>query len=394
MRLDAEHDRRWRHRVLLGLALGALTAGACTKSWVLGPEQGAGGVGGASLPVGSGGFTVPSGTGGFTGDHGDTGGHGVACKTSPVTDWDIPKSSVMFLVGRDSSMSMQLGNGPNDPSRMTAVQTQLKNLITANQYAINFGYLGFPSLVACPNGMACCLTGTEDGYSPPQGGAALSIMTMLTSCVSGSSGPGCTSLNDARPMAQALQAVDGIFSSSPPSDGVRSVVLIVDGGPDCPSANAPSKCSAEKQAVATLSIHHVDTYVIALGDDAQNDTCVQQIATAGSSSYPSAVDDVPSLASTLTRAMAPALAAACTLELTPGDYDPGLLSIRFSDVDQDHEVPYDTNTQHSGWSFQPQTLSRIKINGSYCVWLQSSSSLRVKVGYGCPPCQTQLDNCH
>lgn len=389
MRLDAEHDKRWRHRVLLGVALGALAAGACTKTWVLGPDQGAGGAGGTSQPVGSGGFTFPGGTGG---DHGDTGGHGAACKPSPV-DWDIPKSSMVFLVGRDTAMSTPLGNGPNDPSRMTAVQTQLKNLITTNQYAINFGYLGFPSLVACPNGMACCLTGTEDGYSPPQGGAALSITTMLTSCLSGPSTPGCTSLNGARPIAQALEAADGIFSSSPPSDGDRVVVLIVDGGPDCPGDNVASKCSAEKQAVATLYNHQVKTYVIALGDDAQNDSCVQQIAGAGSSTYPSPVDDVPSLMSTLTRAMAPALTAACTLELTLGNYDPGLISVRFSDVDQDHEVPFDQNTQHSGWSFVPQTFSRIKINGSYCAWLQSSSSLRVKVGYGCAPC-TQLDNCH
>jgi len=390
MRLDAEHDKRWRHALFLACAATVVTAGACTKSWVLGPEPGAGGAGagGMALPSGSGGFTFPGGSGGFTADHGGTGGHTPTCTTMSV-GFDIPKTNMALLVGRDTSMSMRLGGGGSgDSSRMAAVQSQLKSLITTNQYAINFGYLGFPSLVACPNGMACCANGTEDGYAPPQGGAALSIMNMLTSCLPGTSMPGCTSLNDARPVAQALQAADGIFSSSS-KNGDRVVLLIADGAPGCATDDPSTKCAAEKQAVATLYNDGIRTYVIAIGDDAQNDSCLQQIAGAGSSTMPTAVSDTASLMTALTRAMALALSAACTVELTPGNYDPDLLSVRLGDHDQDHEIPPDS---HDGWTFAG-SFTRIKLNGASCMKLQTSPTLKVSVNYGCPPCSAQLNNC-
>jgi len=392
MRLEAGHDKERRHRLVLCFVLLAGTTGACTKTWMLGAQEGAGGGAGNTLPAGSGGFWFPNGSGGFPGpggSHGDTGGHGAACTPSGRVTSDVPTSNMVFLVGRDASMSMKL-NGSGDSSRMSAIQSQLKSVIMPNQFAVRFGYQGFPSLVGCQNGMACCVTGTEDGNAPPQKGAAFSILPLLTSCPSGPPTNGCTSPNDARPVAQALQTAEGLFGSSP-KDGDRSVVLIVDGAPGCPGDDPGSKCTAEKQWVATLYNEGIRTYVIEIGDAAQADTCLQQIAAAGSSTSPYAVDDVASLTMALSRVTAPALAAACTVELMPNGYDPTTLSVRLSDHDQDHEIPFDYNG-HEGWSFA-NSWTRIKINGSYCDSLKASQTLTPVVLGGCPPCLSQQGNC-
>src|SRR3954470_8350563 len=244
MRLDAEHDKWWRQALLLVVAVAAGSGGACTKNWVLGPETGAGGAGGTTLPTGSGGFTFPVGTGGFPGDHGGTGGGGAPC-TTPSGGTDIPQSNVLFMVGRNASMATRL-SGSGDSSRMATVQSQLKTLIGMYQYGINFGYLGFPALAGCSSGIACCSNGTNDGYAPPQGGAAVAITGMLTSCSPGTSTTGCTSLNEARPVAQSLQAAEGAFSSSP-KNGDSLVILIADGAPGCPTDDPATRCGAETQ---------------------------------------------------------------------------------------------------------------------------------------------------
>ena len=394
MRLDAEHGKRWRPTLLLtGAILAFVFTAACTKSWVLAPDPGAGGAGGVgatggtSLPAGSGGFSVPGGTGGFTGDHPGTGGRGSTCNTTTVGS-DIPKTNLLFMVGRDASMSTRLGGNGNDTSRMAAVQSALKPLLEANQNAINFGYLGLPSLVACPSGMACCANNSQDGFMPPQAGAAFNITGMLTSCPAGSAPmTGCTSLNDARPVAQALQMLPDIFSGSSPY-GDNQVILIIDGPPGCPTDDPTTKCSAERQAVATFhnnTSRMNDIYVIAIGDDAQNDSCLEQIAGA-SSADPFPVYDTSSLTNTLKGAMALPLAAACTVEVNPNPYGPGQLSLRLSDHNQDLQVPFIDANQHDGWSFLPGSGTRLRINGSYCDMLRASPTLKVSVKGGCPPC--------
>jgi len=391
MRLDAEHGRRWRNSLLLaGVILASVFTAACTKSWVLAPDPGAGGAGGVgatggtSLPAGSGGFTAPGGSGGFPGDHPGTGGKAATCTTTTVGS-DIPKTNMLFLVGRDASMSMRLGGNGNDMSRMAAVQSALKTLLEANENAINFGYVGFPSLEDCPNGLVCCVNSSNDGYMPPQKGAAFNITGMLMSCPNGpASMMGCTSPNDARPVAQALQTANSILMGTT-GDGDNQVVLIVDGPPGCPTDDPTTKCSAERQAVATLYNRNTKTFVIAIGDDAQNDSCLKQIA-GFSSTDPFPVYDSASLMNTLKGAMAVPLAAACTVEVNQNIYGPGQLSLRLSDHNQDLQIPFIDGHQPDGWSSLGSSYTRLRINGMYCDMLQKSPSLKVDVKGGCPPC--------
>src|SRR3569623_2836361 len=121
------------HLVRLGwiaLAGGAAASGAGSKTWVLGPDPGAGGQGACFGAGGAGGAPAAPGAGGVSGlggrgDSGTGGSHvGGSCRAVPVQSSPFT-ADMVFVVGRNASMSTAFDN----TIRMTAVQFAVHNVV-------------------------------------------------------------------------------------------------------------------------------------------------------------------------------------------------------------------------------------------------------------------------
>jgi hypothetical protein len=202
-------------------------------------------------------------------------------------------------------------------------------------------------------------------------------------------GPACVAQNDARPIGQTLMAVAGAWTTNPPND--PRVVLIVDGPPGCPFDDPSEPCQSALEGVMTLSdssgAFSAETYVVTLGQDAQNDSCLQQMALRGGTQMgPIGVSESgPDLESALLAAIAPivadAAATSCLIELKSRPSRPDLVSVTIAG----REVPFDSSGK-IGWNFQKGSSFRIQLHGSSCQDLQRARPKEVAAWFGCVPC--------
>jgi hypothetical protein len=241
-RLDAG---RYRLALLVGFA-GAMASGgaSCTKTWMLGGGLDAGGAGGGAVLGGGG----ASGSSGFFGQGGHggsgSGGHGCACTTTGRLHYDIPTSDMIFVVGRNASMSTKFGD---NGTRMTAVQAAVHTVTTANQNAVNFGFQDFPSLNGCSNGSTCCPSADTAAYPSPLNAGA--IDQAFRTCGPGPTVVGCVAQNDSRSVAQALSSAGDAFVAPRDIPNDRYVVLITDGAPGCVTDDPQQACSSALKVV-------------------------------------------------------------------------------------------------------------------------------------------------
>ena len=373
-----------RRHAGIPVGLLVLLAGACTRTWVLpgdpdgGPPLDAISAGGASGKGGALGF------GGRGGSSGTGGQPWPGC--SPTQDKigvEILTTDLMFVVDRTMSMGTKVG----DTTRMTAVQTVVRNLVQANQYAVNFGYTEFPGPGPCPN--ACCL---PSNAVPTQARNWPAIEMATRPC---DFGPACVAQNDGRPIAPTLMAVAGLWTDNPPND--PRVVLIVDGPPGCQFDDPSQTCQPALDAVSMLSrssdTYSAETYVVALGQDAQNDACLVKMALRGGTQILGISENGQDLVSALSAAIAPivaeAAATSCTIELKskPARLDLVAVFIR------GQEVPFDPSGNKNGWNFQNDSNIRIQLHGSSCQDLQGARPSEVSARFGCAPCG-EASPCH
>ncbi|HEY4188565.1 MAG TPA: VWA domain-containing protein [Polyangia bacterium] len=379
-RLDAE-----RYRLALLVFVLALASGgaSCTKTWVLGGDLGAGGAGG-EIAIGGGGSSGSSGFFGQGGKGGSgSGGHGCACTTTGRLRYDIPTSDMIFVVGRNQSMSTKFGD---NGTRMTAVQSVVHAATTANQDAVNFGFQDFPSLNGCSNGTTCCPSTDIPVYPSPLNAGAIDGAFRM--CGPGPSVNGCVAQNDSRSVAQALSSAGDLFGAPRDIPNDRYVVLITDGPPGCVTDDPQQACSSALKVLSSWAHSSIKTYVIGIGDAAQDQQCLQSIALMGQASTNLFdVADPSSLTKAINQIVDSAAAAACTVELLTSPSDPMLVSVFL----QGRELCYDP-TGRSGWSYPsyPSPM-RIEINGADCAAVQAAPQpLDLVVSTGCLSCNTSL----
>jgi len=382
MRLGADHDKRWRHRLLCSVALAALTTAACTRSWMLGPESDAGTGGMTGAMAGAGGGPPIPGTGGFPGfgGRGDSGsgGRSPSCMNPSFPPTSMVTADVVFVVSRNQSMKTPFG----DMTRMTAVQAAVYQIAQANEKAIRFGYEDFPAIEGCSDGSMCCPSSKYHTPALPMN--AGSVNAGLNHCDQSGPGTGCVADSDSRALSQTLGDVADLFN--PPDD--HYLVLIMDGPPGCPGEDPTTACNKAQAGETPLTSMGYKTYVIELGDQAQSDFCLNQLAhLGGTGTQLLSADDPQSLGVALSKAMSVPLSTPCTVQLLGKISDPSLISV-FVGPDRT-EVHYDQSGS-DGWSWVNGN-GRINLQGKACAAAQAHPGITVR--YGCPPCTTPSAAC-
>jgi hypothetical protein len=273
---------------------------------------------------------------------------------------------------------MSMGNKFGNTTRINAVQSVLRNLIQNNQNAVNFGYAEFPGAGPCNN--ACCTSSNIVRTLPKTGGA---IDGAFGQCVFGP--PSCLAPNDARPIAQTLLSVPSLWGTSQPP--YPTVVLIVDGPPGCPFDDPNQTCQPALDAISTLRPSETDTFIVALGPDAQNNDCLWKMAERAGTppGLLQVSENGPDPTGSLSAAISPIVAAAastsCTIQLKSKPARMDLVAVYIGD----REVPF-YSTGNIGWNYVKQSSLRIQVRGADCQRLQQARQTDVSVLYGCSPC--------
>lgn len=398
MRLDADHQRGPRVRFALALALSAVVGGAaCSKTWVLAPDPGAGGAGAAiGSAGGAGGSPGPAGSGGLPGfggrgDSGSGGNHGGgSCSTAHSVPSSPLTAEMVFVVARNASMSM----GFDNTTRMTAVQVAVHNAVFGEQTFVNFGYQGFPSFTGCQDSSMCCAS-SDDGLDAQPGAISAIDKVLYRPCDQSQSGggTGCVAATDSRAVSQTLSSITSRFGPSADSSSDRYVVLLTDGPPGCPGEDPKQACGAAQGVVSTLSsMSHggIKTFVVDVGETFPNDPCLDQLAGAGKAMPAFYVSDPASLANTLNQITNVAAITSCTVVI-PGGGDPDSLQVYVGGKEVHYEM-----AGNNGWnvvSGGPQSSLRIQLHGSACLFSLSFRDPSIVVFSGCPPCSMPSNTC-
>ena len=262
-------------------------------------------------------------------------------------------------------MAMPYGPPPTT-SRMSAVQQALDDLVMMNQTAINFGYEGFPK-GQCSGGSTCC-SNSVDWFSPvPE--AFLTIDAKLHQCDNGPSMYGCVSQLESRPIGDALQMAEStVFDNT--NDGTeRYLVLLVDGPAACMPDDTGS-CDDARTEIRQLAKlpTPVWTYVIPIGQDAEADGCLQNMAVQsgvpGTANSPFAylARDPMQLNASLNQIGTKAAAPSCLINLQTPPPNPSNVSLYI----QNQFVPPLALNGQDGWNFVPPGFQTIQVHGTWC----------------------------
>lgn len=351
-----------RRAFSLGCALLLPALAACQQTWKLddlGPDAGMGGAGGTS-----------GGKGGFSPSDASSDGQCFGSQLEAIPD--VPQ--VIVALDR-STMTTSTPLGPQDEFSTAAadLSTEVSRYQpsgghSASGVPVSFSYLAFPSTMAgCDYPLGCC--SSDVTYTP----TSSAFQTAAYSC----SQPGtCISSND-RPIANALEtAHDWFYQSTNQATGPR-FVLLVSGGP--PSGNCSSSdCQTAINKIDDLNALQVTTYIVGVGDQA-NDGCLQVMANeVGSSSmfYMPAMNS-NDLARALDAVTSSIAQAACHMTLVS----------TFSSVSANQLAVYQAGNyviqdSHSGWTLDGQ--NRFVLHGSACTNFMSEGGIySLQVYTGC-----------
>jgi hypothetical protein len=185
------------------------------------------------------------------------------------------------------------------------------------------------------------------------------------------------SSSEARPLAGELKRVRDLyapFGPEPLTD--RYVLLTIDGPPSCPYEDPRRMCESAMQEMTRLAgaMAAVKTFVVALGDDAAGDPCLEELALMGgaASERPDPLfvarnrDDLQRAFDNVFDEVA---SSVCELNLAPGSFDPSRSSIAI--YIRDEEIPRDRMRQN-GWDFVDRSNLRIQLYGNACESLKST----------------------
>jgi len=285
-------------------------------------------------------------------------------------------TDLIFIVGRTMSMGTKIG----DTTRISAVQSALRNLIQPNQNAVNFGYAEFPGIGPnCAN--ACCVWSNP---VPTQPNNWPVIDDAIRQCDFGQS---CLAQNDARPIAQTLMTVPNAWGTNPHNP---TVVMIVDGPPGCPFEDPSQTCQPALDAVSMLrGLFQSKLYVAALGQEAQTNQCLKNMVGRGGNPTTGLIpipegfqDPVAALTLAIQPIVMDAAKTSCTIDLRSKPPHTDLVSLWIGPT----EVPFDSSGMN-GWNFEATSSVGIQVStGYWCQKLRNAKRADVTAKFNCAPC--------
>ena len=193
--------------------------------------------------------------------------------------------------------------------------------------------------------------------------------------------PDCVSDSDSRPIFDAFQTADTVLSNLGTADtSEQYAILLVDDYPSCGSEDPSISCTAATNKLTQLTRDNVTTYVVTVGQDAEQIACLRTIALEGSSTMPYQGHNPGQLSSSLSQIVSGVAAAACVLYLQSAPADHNKVSVRVGNV----SIPYDP-IGREGWNYGNQQFSVIKVYGNSCRTIQNAKFKEIQVLSGCPP---------
>jgi hypothetical protein len=273
---------------------------------------------------------------------------------------DLEYPEVVVALDRSFSMYNHRSAGR---TWWTAAKEELLDYMRQTDGTIAYGYAEFPGRVTCDPSVGCCtrMPVLPSLYSDRGVEAAWQCNTQS-----------CFETTDESPSGHVLSRIRSHYEAEQaPVPEDRYVLLITDGAPSC--AADPDECElAATQAARMFSMGGIKTFVLPLGDEAKNSTCLADVAVNGQTRAPGATDfpwvvDAGKLAAKLREVMAPVAERICRFHVRGEIRNRDSLSVT---VDY-KPLPRDP-THKEGWDYDPSGSPEIWLYGSTCKKLQCS----------------------
>jgi len=312
---------------------------------------------------------------------------GVRCRGSRDLRLDRRPADVLILFDRSSSMGTALASG----TRYTTEAALLTDLTSAFEDKLRLALAHFPARGSCDGHTPGCCVAT--GTVAPDYGQADAIADAVAAAAP---------VAGATPTAEALRLARRSFERL--EDGVsdRYVILSTDGRPSCGAdgrlatadlfdatgGRAAGGCFDALAEVDALVAAGVQVLVLAVGDDdapAATSSCLDELARHGGHPRAPGPPSLYSLATAndlelaLLQMFGAPGPASCQLELDKAPTDPDRMAV-FLDG---REIPRDGA---QGWSYLPDDLRHILINGDDCRRVQRYQVTRIDIRGACTPC--------
>ncbi len=347
-----------RRAALIGLSLGLA---ACTEQVVL---YDVGDAGSPDLGAGKDGKWAPDAT------------CGLIWKT---LTYSPQAADVMVVLDRSASMQKPFAG----TTREAAAQSALVNAIGMYQKRIKFGFEQFPAADTDPSCQpgACCAEPVSIDPTLSNGAA----MSSGIWC-SDPHGGACSFTTTDSPSHAALDRVREYYKSSYSTDD-QYVLLVTSSDPSC-AAESDMACADARNAASDLGNAGVHLYVLSVGYQPDQGSCLYQVSQIGSSSLPPhtkplyPANDAYDLTTALSDIFSAVARSACFMTSDYQPPSPALTVYAGSSV----PVPQVSGSSQDGWFFSDPRRISITFSGSACDDWVKSQLTRPDVSYSCSSC--------
>jgi hypothetical protein len=355
------------------LGAGSASVAGCERG-MLGGGGGAGQVGGHPGPLGI-------GNGGGTGAGGLTGaGGGMNCG---AIDRPAPRAGLDVLVVLTASASMDWDatnqscpGGCGATSKWAQATAAINEVVSQTQSTVGWG------LKLVPEDRAGLCTVVPGLTHVVLLGDASSMAAVLAGRTSANGGLSDGGNNATRAAVEAAAS----HLSTLTDDDRRVIVLVTDGAPNCPPADAGAVDDTDLavQAIAEANGMGFPTFVIGFAPTAAADVPLERMAFAGGRTTPPGYYPVASTSDlTATLRTVVADSARCVFAIPPPPYDDGSLTRWNILVSIDGvPVPYDYN-HANGWDRTDDSARHLQLYGPVCDRALAASEPGVTVTFLC-----------
>ena len=352
--------------LLLALALCASCGGVVSTS---APDNPAGGGGAADDPDGVGG--------------GGSSGGGSTGPTCGEQAFQISRAIPDMLIVLDRSSSM-LGLG--GPSLWDMSRTAIYDITSAMDQQIWFGLYLFPG--GCTEAAGCTASGSAlVPVGDATSGSIKGALVNMQACGQGT------------PTASALAMAGSYLKTLPQNGHTRSILLVTDGEPNCNAGLNPQSCactygskcwyaedclddSATNQALDSLRVAGVKSYILGLGASQSLGAVLATMAQHGGTGTPYAASDPVSVRNAF--AQITSGVASCSFEID---------CTKIQDVNKvnfyfDGTVVPRTASHQSGWDWTTSCQAgsgkgTVEFFGADCTSIKGSAVKTVSAKFGC-----------
>jgi hypothetical protein len=298
--------------------------------------------------------------------------------------FDLQRPQLVIAFDRSQSMMTKMfGN----KRRRDAVRDELMPVLRNLEGGVEFGYTEFPMRGACNPATTCCASKV---ILQPSADNAFGIEKQL-SCTT--AGPTCLESPAARPVADVLAHVRDFFTPTFDPDKESFVLVVTDGAPSSCVAGDPMACDAASEATQLFNLTKARTIVLAVGEEAKSNACLDSLAMAGQLPRPSTTPpyawaaDAAELRKVVEEALLPVKDETCriTLTVSPGNTDHMDLTVNGRSLTRDP-------AGKEGWNFDPVGTTDIRLYGSACERVQAgfTQENEIRVWQLCARCNGSI----